>query len=205
MNHLTKTILALTVILSFSLVQNVHAKRTYDFKLKDHNGKIVKLSDFKGKYIHVDFSADWCGPCHMQANYIKDVEEELGPKGFVSITILISNPTKETLKRWRRKYKIKHLLADPKGQVKKSFISGGIPANVILKPDRTLAGNWIGAAPSKAVFIRELKRVAPGLFNKKAKKTSVEVKGGLGIEYSLGLFKTFLKDPFKYFIEFLQV
>ncbi|HEO66396.1 MAG TPA: TlpA family protein disulfide reductase, partial [Spirochaetes bacterium] len=175
MSRFTKTILVFAVILSFGLSKNVHAKKTYDFKLKDYKGRTVKLSDYKGKYIHVDFSADWCGPCHMQATYIKEVEEELGSKNFVSFTILISNPNKETLKKWRRKYKIKHLLVDPKGKVKKRFIAGGIPANVILKPDLTLAGNWVGAAPSKEIFIRELKRVAPGLFKKKTNKASLEV------------------------------
>ncbi len=194
MSPFTKMILLFAVMLSFGLSKNVHAKRTYDFKLKDYKGRTVKLSDYKGKYIHVDFSADWCGPCHVQANYIKEVEEELGPKGFVSFTILISDPSKETLKKWQKKYKIKHLLVDPKGKVKKKFIAGGIPANVILKPNLTLAGSWVGVAPSKEVFIREVKRVAPGLFNKKAKKASLKVGSMVStrIDYSLGLFKTYL-------------
>lgn len=33
-----------------------------DFTLKDYQNKIIKLSDFKGKYVLLDFWASWCIP-----------------------------------------------------------------------------------------------------------------------------------------------
>lgn len=53
-----------------------------DFAQADVNGKQVKLSDFRGKYVLVDFWASWCGPCRAENPNVKAMYDKYHGQGF---------------------------------------------------------------------------------------------------------------------------
>lgn len=61
-------------------LQNTQAP---DFTTKDIHGKQVKLSDFKGQYLLLDFWASWCRPCRDKAKEIKAIYPQLKARGIV--------------------------------------------------------------------------------------------------------------------------
>lgn len=52
-----------------------------DFTLEDADGKKVSLSDFKGRYVILDFWASWCPDCRRECPYIVEVAENLSDRG----------------------------------------------------------------------------------------------------------------------------
>ncbi len=134
-----------------------------DFKLMDQYGREVQLSAFRGQYVHLDFSAVWCGPCHKQARYMAKLEKELEGYGFVSISIIVSrNPA--AAKRWAKRYRLKHVLTDSTRDTKRRFGVRGYPTNIILRPDLRVAASHAGAHGSSRTFRRWLKRSVPEMF-----------------------------------------
>ena len=53
-----------------------------DFTLKDAGGQSVKLSDYKGKVVLLNFWATWCGPCNLEIPWFEEFEQQYRSKGF---------------------------------------------------------------------------------------------------------------------------
>lgn len=58
-----------------------------DFATVDINGKPISLTDFRGKYVLLDFWASWCGPCRKGNPHLKEIYARLGNKGLEIIGI----------------------------------------------------------------------------------------------------------------------
>lgn len=68
-----------------------------DFESTDATGKSIRLSDFKGQYVLLDFWASWCGPCRAAIPRVKELAAQYGSRlGLVSVSV----DEKETA--WRK-------------------------------------------------------------------------------------------------------
>lgn len=82
-----------------------------DFILMDQHGNQVRLYDFHGKIIILDFSTMWCGPCKTAAMSVDPTVLKYGPDEIVYLSVLIENsfgkdPDLRDLENWASSHNI---------------------------------------------------------------------------------------------------
>lgn len=63
-----------------------------DFTQNNPDGKPVKLSDFRGKYVLIDFWASWCGPCRKENPTVVKAYAQFKDKNFEILGVSLDNP-----------------------------------------------------------------------------------------------------------------
>jgi peroxiredoxin len=68
-----------------------------NFKIQDSNKKWVHLSDFKGKFVLIDFWASWCAPCRASNPELVKVYEAFQNRNFIILGISVDKDKKRWL------------------------------------------------------------------------------------------------------------
>ena len=127
-----------TGYLQFAQIENGELTAP-NFALLDLNGKAVKLSDFKGDLVLIDFWASWCGPCRQESPNMVKLYNTYKNKNFTILSVsLDEDPVKwkEAIQRDGLVWKT-HVsdLRGWKSGMPQLYGFDGIPFTVLVNPE----------------------------------------------------------------------
>lgn len=108
-----------------------------EFTQNDPDGKPIKLSDFKGKYVLVDFWASWCGPCRAENPNVLKAYSKYHDKGLEILGVSLDTDKTAWLKAISDDKLIWKQVSDLKGWKNEVGVLYGIkavPSNYLIDP-----------------------------------------------------------------------
>jgi peroxiredoxin len=74
-----------------ALVGDVRGLPAPDFELNSLDGKRIKLSDYRGKAVLLNFWATWCSPCKVEMPWFVDLQKKYGDDGLVILGVAMDD------------------------------------------------------------------------------------------------------------------
>jgi peroxiredoxin len=137
--------LVAVVVLSGSLASLAHAQdgvaptvgsAAPDFKLKTLDARSVQLSDFRGKFVVLNFWATWCTPCQREIPIFVRLDKEYGHKGVAVVGIDQADPDTETVKKFVADQGIRYPILVGDDQIAHEYLGlQGVPVTFFIEPD----------------------------------------------------------------------
>lgn len=121
---------------SAASVGAMKGKSAPDFELKSLEGKTVKLSDFHGKAVLLNFWATYCGPCKVEMPWLVELQKEYGPEGLQIIGVAMDDASQEDIAKFAKDMGVNYPILVGKESVGDSY--GGIqflPATFYISRD----------------------------------------------------------------------
>ena len=123
-----------------------------DFALQNLEGEQVRLSDYKGKVVFINFWATWCGPCRHEVPAFIELQNEYGADNLAILGISVDQGDLSVVKEFAEEYGINYevLYATPEVTAMYGGIRS-IPTTFVVDRDGFLRDGRVGF-PGKEYF-----------------------------------------------------
>jgi peroxiredoxin len=153
------------------LQQTAIGSEALDFTQLTPEGNSVSLSDFRGKYVLIDFWASWCGPCRKENPNVVNVYNKYHNDGFEVLGVSLDQNKENWLKAIESDGLVWTQVSDLKGwsnEVANQYGIKSIPSSLLIDPNGIIIGKNLNGA--------ELEFAIKEIFSSKNKSTTLNEK-----------------------------
>lgn len=128
-------------------------------------GTKTSLSDFKGKYVLLDFWGSWCAPCRASHPHLIKIYNEYNPKGlvFIGVSMEYGNDINKIREEWSKAIaedglEWTQLLEneDPKDSISRAYNITSVPAKILISPEGKIIAKYIGNSDELDKKLKEI-------------------------------------------------
>lgn len=148
------------VLFTSSLQAEVLEGMAPDFTLKSRSGENMKLSEFRGDVVMINFWASWCAPCRQEMPLLEEMYKKYGDLGFVLLGVNVEEDSSKANDLLREISVSFPILYDNKNEVTKLYKVVTMPSTVMVDRDGKARYLHRGYLPGyEAEYIKQIKEL----------------------------------------------
>ena len=129
-----------------------------DFTLKSLQGENLRLKEYRGQVVLVNFWASWCGPCRQEMPLLDKIQKRYEPAGFTVLGVNVEGKRDKMMKIARKLNVSFPLLIDQDQRVSEAYGVDAMPYTVLVDRDGRVAYIHRGYKPGdEAKYVDKLK------------------------------------------------
>lgn len=131
-----------------------------DFTLKSKSGKNLRLSEYRGQVVMINFWASWCGPCRQEMPLLEDMYKRYAKLGFTILGVNVDNdPGKAN--NYLNDVKVSFpILYDTSSSVSKLYNVSAMPTTVLVDKNGNMRFLHMGYKPGyEKDYVKQIKQL----------------------------------------------
>ena len=156
MRVLTATILVVVAAVSgtaragdpfeeLSLIRPKRPIAATDFTAPGLNSQPLRLSDFKGRVVFLNFWATWCGPCREEMPSMERLYRRYGDRGLTILAISVDRAGPATVAAFVKMLRLTYPIGlDPKMEIAEQYRVRALPSSFLIDRQGAVAGIAVG-------------------------------------------------------------
>jgi cytochrome c biogenesis protein CcmG/thiol:disulfide interchange protein DsbE len=119
-----------------------------DFMLKDIEGRDVRLSQYRGKVVLLEFWATWCPPCKATIPELVAVQNKFGDRGFALLGVSVDEDLDlaQKLSKFSKEHGINYSVLLGNEKVHRAYHVGSIPVSFLIDKEGRIINSYTGYA-----------------------------------------------------------
>lgn len=135
-----------------TLVGDVKGKPAPDFELTSLDGHKIRLSDYRGKAVLLNFWATWCSPCKVEMPWFVELQKQYGNDGLVILGVAMDDTEAQKIAQFVGEMGVNYPVLLGTDQVSEAYGNVDyLPTSFYIDRDGKIVGKGTGLLDRKSI------------------------------------------------------